>query len=190
MRLHSRVRTVLRKYEKTLFETKSKHNYNDRLYAFYLLIFPAMEWMKPTYSNLGLEEDEIDSEIFLLIAGLFKGYKRDKSSIVPYVENSIKFQLSKSIRQLSKGKLEVPSGLLQEETGIYEINESYYWNYNSILLEKKYIRKYFTRSENYLIYRIIDSDYDKLNNRSLAQSIGISRENLRSRLDDLKKKYE
>lgn len=183
MRLRSRVRDRLRKFEKTLYN--KDHPYNDRLYAFYLLMLPVLEWVKPSFYGIGLSNEETETEVFLMVNNIFNGYNSDKSSLVPYVENSIKWQLDKCIRRLLKTRVEEPSGFLLEDDS-YFLEENYYWNGNKVLFEDRYIGKCFTRSEKYLIHKIINTSSDRLSHRLMSEDFKISRENLRLRLNDLK----
>ena len=184
MRLSHYTKIALRKFERSLYNPE--HRYTDRLYAFYLLLLPVVEWVKPAYLELGLSKYEVESEAFLLIDKVFRNYKKEKSSIVPYVERSIDWYLKNEIRRLRKTSVEDPSGLMDDECGVYEIEEDYYWNHNKILFEDQYVGKCFTKGQKYLIYRIINSDCARLSNRDLAQDIEISKGTVRLLLNDLK----
>lgn len=187
MKLRYTVKKRLRKFERTLLS--KDYSYNDRMYTFYLLMLPVLEWVKPSFYGLGLSKYEVETEIYLLVDRIFKNFDPDRSSLVPYLERSVKWHLDKCIRRLLKTQVEEPAGLLLEEELVYHLSENFYWNQNNILFEERYVGKCFTRAEKYLIYRIINMDSDKLSQRKMSESLGISRENLRLRLNDLKRVF-
>ena len=97
--------------------------------------------------------------------------------------------IAKSLRQIRKKKtIEEPGGLLREE-GVYFLQEEFYWNAN-IILERKYAGKVFSRSQRYLISKIITSDNYSFSLEELAKRSNVSRRRMKNMLSIIRTKME
>lgn len=181
MRIKSSIKNRIRKYEYSLLN--NEHSYEDRLYTLYLLLLPALKWHRNILSNLGLSKIEIESEIYLMIDSMFKKFDKEKSSLVPYLEKALDWYFSAVKNNIDKNEILT---CLEDTEDIYLLDEEFYFSVPDILYGNSYIKKYFTKAEKYLIYRILISDDDRLSERKLARDIGISRENLRNRLENIR----
>lgn len=177
----------LRNFQNGLFHRKDIPE-SDRRYALYLLLRPRLGWLKKEIKDLGIEGDEAESEIYLMCCNLFHKFNPAKSSIVPFLTRYIPWEASKLLRRLSK-ETEEPVGLTTTG-GMHLTQEEYYWTIPHILLEDRYIGKLFTRSEKYLMYVILESDLDELDQVSIAKTIDVNRKTWISRMKDLREILE
>lgn len=176
---------LFRKYEGALFHSDSSSR-EDKVYGFYLLMRPLLGWAKRSLLELGLLADEAESELFILCERLFSGYNKYKSSLIPYLERQLPWQISKMFNRVKKYMCEeeVPYGLfaLEEE---YELDEEFYWTTPGILFENRYIGKFFTRSEKYVISILFTADEKDLSAQGLARLCGIDRRIMKEMLNGL-----
>ena len=181
MRIKSSIKSRIRKYEYSLLN--KDHSYEDRLYTLYLLLVPVLKWHRGVLSDLGLSNVEIESELYLMIDSMFRKFDKEKSSLVPYLEKALDWYFSSL-----KNNIEKDENLtcLEETKELSLLDEEFYFSVPDILYGNSYIKKCFTKAEKYLIYRILISDDDRLSERKLARDIGISRENLRNRLENIR----
>jgi hypothetical protein len=175
---------LLRKYEATLFYREDFPE-EDRLYSFYLLLRPALGWLVPDLKACGLNSDEVESELFLFIAGLFQRFDNTKSSIIPYLEKQIPWKTRDLLQTLRKNILpETPSGWCRVDEP-YEMNEEFYWRSPGILFEDRYVGKCFTRSEKYIINIILTADDSDLSQQRLADAGKIDRRKVKEILSEV-----
>ena len=181
-----RRKELFRKYEHVLFYSES-YGFQGKNFCFYLLLRPILGWVKSSLLAKGLNNSESESELFILSTEIYMNYDRDKSSIVPYLENQLPWFVSRMIARIEKELClnEVPAGLTEIE-GTYLMDENFYWKSPSILLEDRYIGKCFTRSEKYIINTIIVSDDNKLSVQGLAKKCNMDRKRMKARLSDIK----
>lgn len=183
MLIRSKTKSLIKKYERPIFFSE-EHSKHDKIYSLYLLIRPIVEWIVPELKTLGLNKDEIESELFILCADIFNNYDKSKSSIIPYLENQIPWFITKMLNKIKKYNSTVPQDFEISEGTSY-INEEYYWNSN-ILFCNKYVGKYFTRSQKYLIYIILTSDDKELSQIKLANTCKVERKRIVRMLNELK----
>jgi len=175
---------LLRNYEHALFYQKEQPQH-ERLYAFYLLVRPLFDQLKEDLLLEGLEPDEVESELFILAADIFKGFEPEKSSVIPYLSKALIWKTGHLLRRLEKSSLgETPGGLLKSSRP-YRLSNEVYLKSPDILFEDKYLGKCFTKGQKYLISIILTAD-DKLEKSELANKAGICKENLRNRLSEIK----
>jgi hypothetical protein len=186
MRLPSSRQKLLRNYQNAIFYNP-KEPKKERMYVFYLLLKPSVDWLTESLINkYGLEKDEAESEIYLLCAELFNGFNKNKNSIVPYVEKYLPWKISRLIRKLDhQAKKEYLADQPIKENCYFQ-QEEHYWKIPSILTEERYVGNCFTRGEKYLIFKILSSDDNELDQKHLAESCGISRRNMILKLKDIK----
>jgi hypothetical protein len=182
MRLVSKSKTKIKKYEHSILN--NKFSYPDRVYVLYLLLLPSLNWIKPSLEELGLEKDEIDSELFLIVSELFKKYDYNKSSLIPYIEKYLPIYIASRLKYLKRSSFEIVSGLIRKDDLDY-IKEEYYLSIPDILFEDKFICKHFTKRQKYLIYKILIND--SLSTRELVKLINVSREFLKNDINIIRK---
>lgn len=176
-------RKLFRKYEGALFFAIDQFTREERLYAFYLLLLPLLQWLKKDLAEYNLEPEELDSELFLLAERIFSRFDKDKTSIVPYLRTWIPIFIKEMKHKLKKnyGELIVEAPLSDE---YHYIDEEFYWN--DIIFQDTWAGKCFTRGEKYFIYVILTSDNNKLSQRSLAETTNMGRQTVNNMLQDLK----
>lgn len=177
----------LRNYQNGLFHREDIPK-SDRRYALYLLLRPRLGWLKSEIKKLDIESDEAESEIYLMCCRLFDRFDPTKSSIVPYLTRHIPWESSRLLRVLSK-EPDMPIGLTQSEEICY-MQEEFYWTVPHILLEDRYIGNLFTKDEKYLMYVILESDIDELNQVAIAEKTKINRRTWISRMKDLQEVFK
>lgn len=175
---------LFRKYEGVLFHSDSSKG--DRIYGFYLLMRPLLGWAKRHLLELGLLAEEAESELFIMCEKLFSGYDKYKSSLIPYLEKQLPWQISKMFSRVDKYTCteEEPNGLLALED-VYELDEEFYWSTPNILFEDRYIGKFFTRSEKYVISIVLTADESDLSAKGLARLCGIDRRTMKEMLEGI-----
>jgi hypothetical protein len=182
MRLPSR-KNLFRKYERALFWNESAPE-EEKLHAFYNLLRPCLRWLDEKIAVFGLTSEEVDSELYILSAQLYKGFNKEKSSIIPYLERFIPWHLEKLFKRLKKTTLkEEPAGLtiIEQDLPIYE---SFYWK--NILLEDKWVGKSFTRAQKYLISIILTTDENELTHQYLSRVMNTDRRHIGKIISELK----
>ena len=167
---------LIRSYQNALFykPTEPKH---ERQYVFYILLRPILSWVKETMVNdFSLEPEEAESELYLLCCRLFDKFDKDKSTLVPYLKKHLPWKVNHLIRKLNKySQRELPAGLTKIPEEPYKLQEEYYWKIPDLLTTDKFVKKLFTKSLKYYIYKILASEDDKLTKKDLSKSCGISR---------------
>jgi hypothetical protein len=130
----------------------------------------------------------MDSELFILASDVFRGYNKDKSSIIPYLEKQLPWYLKKLFKRLGRTTLkEEPIGLTTTPEGSYEHDESFYWK--NILFEDRWAGKSFTRSQKYIISLLIADD-DELSQQALARATNTERKRIKKMLCGIKETLE
>lgn len=176
---------LIRLYQNSLFHDTTTLQ-SERIYVFYLLLTPILGWLKETLSRYDLEKDEIESEIYIYSAKLFKKFNPEKSSIIPYLEKHIPWEAGHLIERFErKTDKEIPYSLINTKEKTYEIQEEFYWDAKKILFEDRYVGKIFTRAEKYIILNIIAADKLDLTKSNLARLCGLSRITMIEKLKEL-----
>lgn len=178
MRIPSKRKQLFRNFQDALFY--KDYSYQERSYSFYLLLRPILEFIKVRLEGY-LESEEIESVLYLMCIDVFNNFDKDKWSIVPYLENSLPWYISKVINEHKEQNIPVELAGEEEE---YILDEEFYWR--NILLEDTYVGKCFTRGEKYLIYNIIESDKKDLSVNALARKLNIKRWYMKKMLQELK----
>jgi len=184
MLIPAKKRVLFRKYEGTLFYSED-HPRHDRVYGFYLLLRPLLQFLKEQLNSYGLEDDEVESELYLLSDTIFSHFDKDRSSILPYLEKQLPWHISKFLKSIeNKHK---PLGNLPFFNGetTYNMDEEFYWSVPNILFEEKYVGKCFTRAEKYVIYMIITSSDNDLLVTRLADRCKIDKRRMKTMLSDI-----
>jgi len=176
---------LLRTYQNALFH-KINIPKSKRIYAFYLLLRPIISWLGTTLLKYNLEEDEVESELYLFCAELFNKFNPQKSSIVPYLEKYIPWIAGHWIDKFKRTILpEISSGLIDIQEEPYYIQEQFYWTPENILSEERYVGKSFTRSEKYVIYTVLRANRSELTQSNLARTCGLSRKTMINKLKEM-----
>lgn len=185
MKIPSKRQKLFKNFQDILFYKEEKYTKKEREYAFYLLLRPMLSFLEPQLKEK-LEQDEIESEFFILSIEVFRGYNKEKSSIVPYLEKYLPWYIAAFIRRVSNTEKEPIEMCYPEEE--YHINKDFYWK--NILLEDQYVGKCFTRGEKYIINIIINSDKTELSVSSLAKQVGIRRWRMNDILSEIKEVFK
>lgn len=183
MKLSRKEKEQIGKFERAILN--EEHSYGDRLYTLYLILYNKLQLLKSQFEISTLEPDEIQSELFLLCDDLYKKYDRTRSSLVPYIEKYIYILPTHTIAGLKKRYSSEKISLTEEEIST-TLSECYFSAPN-ILFENKYIGRILDRSEKYILYKIILMD-EEPSERNISKEIGLSRENTRQRLKEIKRK--
>jgi hypothetical protein len=176
--LSNKMKDKLKLYESAI--TDKKYSYNDRLLALHKILLSTYDWITNEFINIGLPQEDIDSELYFLTDDILSNYDENKSSLIPYIERAIYWNFSNRAQKLEK-----------EQLGKYfELQEYMYNNISEysipdILLDDKYNHKFFTRGQKYLIYRILNEDSD-ITIRKLSNKLNLSREKLIEILNNIK----
>lgn len=177
-------RKLLRNYSRAL--TSREYSMADKRYVLYLLLRPSLVWLKNQLKEKGLEEDEAESEIYILIDMLLKKYDPTRSSFVPYVEKQLPWIASRVVNNQKELK-EIPYGI-DIDYGSYQIEEEVGLSVPNILLEKRWIARDLSFSEKNLILRLLTADDSSC--RTLANGCGESKSSINNRLNDLSDKLK
>jgi len=183
MKLSRKEKEQLGKFERAILN--EDHSYSDRLYTLYLILYENLQLLKSQFDTTLMEPDEIQSELFLLCDDLYRKYDRRRSSLVPYVEKYIYILHTQTIAGLKK-RYTSEKIVLTEDENSNNLSECYFSAPN-ILFENKYIGRILDRSEKYILYKIILMD-EEPSERNVSKEIGLSRENTRQRLKEIKRK--
>lgn len=180
---------LFRKYERVLFHSEDVSK-SERVYGFYLLLRPLLGWVKSSLLDLGLLAAEVESELFLLCERLFTNYNKEKSSLIPYLEQQLPWQVSKIIAKTNKSLClkEEPRGLLNIN-GDYNLDEEFYWRVPSFLFEDRYVGKCFTRSEKYVITKTLTADNKELSVQGLARLCNIDSRTMKNILSGMQEVF-
>lgn len=170
----------LRKLSVPLFYT-NEWSVNKKKIIFYKILNGSLDWIKKSLVELNLEINEAESEIYILCSALFDRFDKNKSSIVPYVENNIIWQASKLIK-IYKNNKEIPHGLIELDES-YEMNGEIYLTSPEFLFEKKWLGKHLSQSQKQLILKILTTD--SLTVRSLANECRVSKSTMQSQLQNI-----
>ena len=184
MKIPERTKKLFRKHENAIFF--SSRPQAEKIYDFYLLTRPLLTWVIPELRTLGLESDEIVSELYLLSASIFLGFDREKSSVIPYLEKYIPWHAAKVLRRLKKQwnpQIKVQAEGLETEA---TLDEDFYWRMPGILFEDRWVGKCFTRAEKYLISIVLMADDSELSIVSLAAAANVDRKKITTMLSDMK----
>lgn len=183
--LPERVATQIRGYEKQLFFEENLLSLKEKREIFYLLLKDILRLIiQKSLEDLGLEQDEIESEIFLLSCAIFNGFKAWKrSSIVPYLDTQIPWHVSDVFERIEKERKNLPK-INVDDT--YEITEEVYLRSLYFLFENKYLAKNLTLPQRYLINRILGLDDKELTASKIADSIHVERKTAITKLLELR----
>jgi len=180
---------LLRKYEGTIFHAEDT-SYTDRIQGFYLLLRPVLGWVRDELARLGLEQQEVESELYILSCMIFKHYDKTKSSIIPYLEKHLEWRAGRFIAEAKKRYAPTPAEDYRAHRWHYSIDEEFYWKVPGIILEDRYVGKCFTRAEKYIISKILTADIDELSHHKLAEACSIERRSMRKMLLDLRAQFQ
>jgi hypothetical protein len=184
MKVPSARAELLRNYQKVLFHDDT-NPLSERRYVFYLLLRPILQWLKLVLISNGLEPSEAESELFLFCCNLYTRFDSKKSSIVPYLERAIPWEINHLMRRFKRKELKI-----QDITESNKIEEEYYWNIPDIILEKRYVGKFFTSGEKYIISKILASDDDKLTQVDIATQLGVTRVTANKYISEIREKLQ
>ena len=184
MKIPSKKEKLFRKYEGVIFYS-DEHPKSDRIYSFYLLLRPMLGWLKQKLRLLGLENAEIESELYLIAHSVFAGFNTEKSSIIPYLRKQLPWKIAKSLELIKKKQDPLPLTDISGDPDSYYLNEEFYWRIPGISLEDRYVGKCFTRAELYVIYMILVSDDKELSTRKLAEAVRVDKRRMKEMLLDL-----
>lgn len=176
---------LIRTYQNAIFHKKDVPK-SERIYAFYLLLRPILSWLGKTLSEYNLQRDEVESELYLFCAELFNRFNPQRSSIIPYLEKHVPWIAGHWVEKMKRTMLyEIPSGLIKTSGEPNYIQEQFYWKPENILFEERYIGKFFTRAQKYIIFKVLTADKSDLTQTGLAKLCGLSRKTMINQLKEL-----
>ena len=144
-----------------------------RRYLLFLILRPAIEWIKEKLVEEGLESDEAESEMFLLVSKLFLGYDSEKRCFLYHIERKLPWLVSTLLKKLTKQEKEEPSGLILDEK-TYEMDGEVYLTIPNILFEDRWMARDLSQHEKNLILRMLIEDQPGrralANNRQVSES--------------------
>jgi hypothetical protein len=185
MRLPSKIKALLRRYEEVLFWDRTPAR-SEKLHGFYRLLKPTLGWLEDGLGALGLSALEVESEVYILCCDVYDGFDRRRSSIIPYLERFIPWYVRELFERVESARLrEEPCGL---SIGPWDttVQESFHWQ--NIILNDSWGGKCFTRGQKYLIYVILTSDDKELSQRALARTLGQDVRRTRTMIEQLRNK--
>lgn len=195
MLIPSKLANLIKEAETELFYNPIVSE-NKRIYYFWKLIRPLLSWFeKGIIQTYELEPAEAESYIYLFAAKLFKNFNPQKSSIIPYLQKQIPWQAKDFCLTLTKKYNKFYSFPGNEIVNSYQ-NDSYnsieefYWATPKILFEEKFIGKVFTKSQKYIISKILSTDDNSLSQVNLAKKLNLSKDMLVSHLKVIKSTME
>lgn len=174
-----RTKEKLRKYAGIMFHS-DKLPVSRRRYTFYLILRDSLDWVRAKLKELELEENEIESEIFLLTADLFGSYRKTKMSIVPYVEKHITWRAA---RVIERHEPNTPPVELYAEPNSYEIDSEFYLTSPEFIFETSWIARHLSQSQKNLILKVLTTDSTSI--RNLANECRLSKSNVATQLQDI-----
>jgi hypothetical protein len=177
--LSYKTKEKLRFYSFSLFYSNT-WNINHRRYVFFLIIKSDLGWIRSLLEKHGLENEEIDSEIFLLSVRLFDGFNTEKSSIIPYLEKSINWKVSSLLRKYKKSN-KITKPPIKENS--YTIEKEFYLKSPNFLFENRWIGKNLSFSQKNLILKILTMDFVTV--RDLANECRLSKSTIATQLQDI-----
>lgn len=161
-------------YEEELSLTKKR-------IIFWRVLNSSLLWIHTRLVEIGLDPCEADSEIFILCCELFDKFDINKSSIIPYIENNIRFKAAELMRKVKKDPA-ILSGLLQLE-GTYEMDNEVYLTSPGFLFENKWLAKNLSQAQKNLILKILTTD--PLTKKDLANRCRLSKNTVRTQLQNI-----
>lgn len=155
-------------------------------HIFYKLITDLLDWAINDIKQYDLEDSEIQSELFILSCKLFNRFDETKSSLIPYLEKQIDWELSRLFKKLNKIKD-------QQDKTIYDIPEESYEIEiqdipENVIFQDSFIFKSFTHAEKYVIQEIMFEESS--NYLNLSEKLGIDRRTIKNKVDKIKEKLE
>lgn len=179
--INEKTKKLLRKYSFIL--TSEKHNHQDRVKIFYILLRPQLKWMEETLAK-NVEKDEIDSILYLMVDSLIKNYDSHRSSIIPYLGISLPWAASSVLKNIEKFNVEEPYGL-NPSKGSYKYPSEIYLRQSNVLFMNKWLLRDLQKCYKYLIYRVLASDQD-ITYKELANDGGLGRTETYYRISELR----
>lgn len=155
-------------------------------YIFYKIILDLLDWVLDEIKKYDLEKDEIKSEVFILSCRLYNNFDETKSSLIPFLEQHIDWELARLFKKLKK------ETILQEQVPKKYTNslpeEVYIKLPESLFFEDRFLGKVFTTSEKYVIQEILSEEH--INYLNLSEKSGIDRRTIKDKVDSIKNKLE
>ena len=165
------IEKLLRKHSVTICSQECP--YIERLNLFFVILKPALWWVKRRLVENGLVKDEITSEFYLLCNTILKRYDPAKSSLIPYLLYAVPQAVSKLIDSVApKGHESLLLEITEENQ--YVMMDEIYLSTPALLFEDRWLLKNLQRSQKSIINNIIASESDDLNIKKLANSSGFS----------------
>jgi len=181
-KIPERVAKKLRKYAIPL--TSKDYNFSYRVRVFHALLKPLLGWARKSLKEAGLEEHEIDSELYIICWHLLKEYKPYKSSIVPYLRKQVPWKIASLLERIRKCNTEIPSGLITKPEESYSMPNEIYLSVPNILFEDRWLGKNLQKCQKYLIYRLLVADSHK--REDLAEDNALGRWTIFNRISELR----
>ena len=170
---------LLRVYTEPL--CSDKWSWERRRYLLYLILRPALGWLKREFIAHDLEPDEAESEIFLLVSRLFSGYDASKSCFLYHIERSIPWKVSRLLEKIAKENKKELIELQEEET--YEMGEEAYLSIPNVLFEDRWLVRGLSQYEKTLILRMLIENQPSC--RALANSCQVGESTMKRDLQIL-----
>ena len=184
--LSHKTKVLLRQYTEALFS--DKWPVEKRRYVFYLILRKELKWLMEKLLALGLEKDEIESEIYIFCCNLYDEYDITRSSIIPYLFTVLNWKAKELLEKYSKDE-ELLS--LAEAYDSYTIENEFYLRIPNVLFETKWLLKSLSQYQKNIILKIIEVDVPTA--RVLAHRCRVSKSTIATQLQniaaELKKGY-
>lgn len=125
-----------------------------RRYLLYLILRPALGRLIDTLIEHGLEPDEAESEIFILVCQVFMSYDTSESCFLYHVEKSLPARAQTLLKRFAKEET-VP---FATEDEAYEIENEFYLSIPGILFEQRWLVRDLSQYEKTIILRVLAED--------------------------------
>lgn len=150
--LSEKRREIIRHYTSVL--CSREWSASRRRYLLYLILRPALGRLKNDLVQQGLEPDEAESEIFLLVSAIHASYDAEKGCLLYHVEKTLP---AKAKDLLGRRRKEPVPVILEEDSG-HEIENEFYLTVPGILFEKRWLARDLSQYEKNLILRMLIED--------------------------------
>jgi len=155
-------------------------------HIFFKLVNNLLTWTREELKKYDLEEHEIDSEIFIMSCSLLDRFDETRSSLIPFLERHIDWELSRLFKKLRREV--ILKEKIQKDYIIVFADEIYLKSPELFIFEDKFLGKLFTQSEKYVIHEILLEEH--INYLNLSEKLSIDRRTLKNKIDIIRTKLE
>jgi hypothetical protein len=144
--------------------TSNEWSAAKKRYLLYLLLRPALGWLRRSLISSGLEPDEAESEIFILVSKILSSYDASRSCFLYHVENYIPWCSFSLLKKAAKEEAKITA--TNEE--VYEMGGEVYLTIPNVLFEDRWLLRDLSQHEKNLILRVLMED--RPSRKALANS--------------------